>query len=111
MAFSMKPEIMDKTSDARDFYALTKGILAMCEPFGPVHSFKLVHNRGASRVACLIELESPKHQPALARELGARVINGTVCLEIPVRHDFEKRSSVVALAPQPAPEEARVAAR
>ena len=111
MAFSMKPEIMDKTSDARDFYALTRGILALCEPFGPVHSFKLVHNRGASRVACLIELESPKHQSALARALGGRAINGSVCLEIPVRHDFEKRSSVVALAPQAAPEEACAATR
>jgi RNA recognition motif-containing protein len=110
MLFAMKPEIMETTSEARDFYALTKSILALCEPFGPVHSFKLVHNRGASRVACLIELESPKEQPALARALGGRVINGSVCLEIPVRHDFEFRSKVVTLAPQPA-FEARAAAR
>jgi hypothetical protein len=107
----MKPEIMDRTSDARDFYALTKGVLAACEPFGPVHSFKLVHNRGASRVACLIELEATKHHLALARALGARAINGSVCLEIPVRHDFEKRPSVVALAPQTNAEEACLAAR
>jgi hypothetical protein len=106
----MRPQIMDGTSDARDFYALTKGILAACEPFGPVHSFKLVHNRGAGRVACLIELEAPKHHSALARALGARAINGSVCLEIPVRHDFEKRS-VVTLAPQPTAEEACLAAR
>jgi hypothetical protein len=109
MAFAMKREIMDTLSDARDFYALTRGVLAMCEPFGPVHSFKLVHNRGASRVACLIELESAQQQPALARALGGRAINGSVCLEIPVHHDFEKRSAVVALAPQPVPAEARAA--
>jgi hypothetical protein len=118
MSLAMKPEIMDKTSEARDFYALMKGILAICEPFGPVHSFKLVHNRGASRVACLIELESPKQQPALARALGARAINGQVCLEIPVREDFEGKSkvaTVTALAQPPASSlslfEARLAAR
>lgn len=107
----MKPELIEKASEARDFYALTKGILAMCEPFGPVHSFKLVHNRRASRVACLIELESAKQQPALARALGGHAVNGSVCVEIPVRDDFEARSKVVALAPQPAPVEARLAAR
>jgi hypothetical protein len=112
MGRAMKPEIMETTFEARDFYALTKGILALCEPFGPVHSFKLVHNRGASRVACLIELESPKQQPALARALGGRAINGSVCLEVPVGRDFESRNSkVVAIAPQSASMEARVAAR
>jgi hypothetical protein len=84
----MKPEVVDKLSEARDFYALTKAVLSMCEPFGPVHAFRLVHNRGAARVACLIELESPKQQPALARALGARVANGAACLEIPVDKDF-----------------------
>ena len=101
---------METTSEARDFYALTKYILARCEPYGPVHSFKLVHNRGAGRVACLIELESPRQQPALARALGGRSISGSVCLEIRVRQDFEMRNRVVALAPQGAIE-ARVAVR
>ena len=88
---------MERTREARDFYALTKGILAVCEPFGSVHSFKLIHNRGASRVACLIELDSPQQQAALARALGARAINGQVCLEISVRHDFEAGRKVVTL--------------
>jgi hypothetical protein len=52
-----------------------------------------VHNRGASRVACLIELESAKQQAALARALGARVLNGAACLEIPVEKDFEAAST------------------
>jgi len=85
----MKPEVAQKLSDAQDFYGLTKAVLSMCEPFGPVHAFRLVHNRGAARVACLIELESPRQQPALARALGARVLNGgAACLEIPVDKDF-----------------------
>jgi len=84
----MKPEVAQKLHEARDFYALTKAVLSMCEPFGPVHAFRLVHNRGAARVACLIELESPKQQPALARALGARVANGAACLEIPVDKNF-----------------------
>ena len=100
-----------RVSEARDFCALTKGILGLCEPFGPVHSFKLVHNRGANRVACLIELESAKQQPALARALGGTTVNGSVCLEIEVGHDFEaKTNAAVAVAQQP-PYEARVAAR
>lgn len=101
---------MESPSQARDFYALTKGILALCEPFGPVHSFKLVHNRGVSRVTCLIELEAPGKQAGLARALGGRSINGSVCLEIPVAREFEASRKVVAVAPQPA-FEARAAAR
>src|SRR5687767_15222226 len=93
----MKPEVADKLAEADDFYALTKAVLAMCEPYGPVHAFRLVHNRGAARVACLIELESPKQQTVLARALGARQLNGAACLEIPVDrafgapHEFEPR--------------------
>jgi len=97
----MKPEVAEKLSDAQDFYALTKAVLSMCEPYGPVHAFRLVHNRGAARVACLIELESPKQQPALARALGAKVLNGAACLEIPVDKDFGSPCKVVALQ-QPA---------
>ena len=84
----MKAEVMAKLADARDFYALTKSILVLCEPFGPVHSFRFVHNRGALRVACFIELEHEKQQALLARELGVSSVNGALCLEIPVRKDF-----------------------
>ena len=96
----MTKELLENTAQARDFHALTKSILELCEPFGPVHSFKLVHNRGVGRVACMIELESPKEQPGLARALGGRTINGAVCVEIEVRRDFEARGRrVVAIAP------------
>jgi hypothetical protein len=105
----MKPEVAQKLCEAHDFYALTKAVLAMCEPCGPVHAFRLIHNRGAARVACLIELESPKQQPVLARALGARVLNGAVCLEIPVDRGFGAARSMAAMAPQPSLE-ARVAA-
>jgi hypothetical protein len=107
----MASALIETTSQARDFCALTKGILALCEPFGPVHSFKLVHNRGAARVACIIELESTREEPALARALGGRSINGSVCIEFGVRRDFEAaaRRRVVAIAPSAAPEN-RIAA-
>ena len=81
-------EVIDTLSEARDFYSLTKRILSLCEPHGPVHSFRFIHNRGAARVACIIELEQPKQHAALARALGARTLNGSVCLEIPVCKDF-----------------------
>ncbi len=97
MGSAMKPDVMDKLHDHRDFHSLTKAVLALCEPFGPVHAFRLEHNRGASRVACFIELESPKQQPALARALGGRAVNGAVCLDIPVRKDFGNQAKVVPL--------------
>src|SRR5689334_12914202 len=84
----MKTEVMEKVRGARDFHALTGALLALCEPFGAVHAFKLVHNRGAGRVVCFIEMESPKQQPALVRSLGAKVIDGAACLDIPVEEDF-----------------------
>ena len=87
----MRSDLIEQARGARDFYALTKGILALCEPYGPVHSFKLVHNPGAGNVACIIELELQKQQPALARAIGGRALNGSVCIEIPVRKDFETR--------------------
>ena len=107
----MTKELLENTAQARDFHALTRGILELCEPFGPVHSFKLVHNRGAARVACIIELESTKDERALARALGGRSINGSVCVEFEVRRDFEgaARRRVVAIAPSSAPE-TRIAA-
>jgi hypothetical protein len=92
----MKPEIAEKLAAARDFYSLTRAVLSMCEPFGPVHAFRLTHNRGRARVACLIELESPKQHPALARALGARTLNGAACLEIPVDRDFGTQNEAQA---------------
>lgn len=79
---------MEQLRDTHDLYSLTKAVLELCEPYGPVHSFKLVHNRGAARVVCFIELESQKQQPALVRGLGAKVINGAACLDVPVAEDF-----------------------
>jgi hypothetical protein len=84
----MRTDVIEQLRDAHDLYSLTKGVLGLCEPFGPVHSFRLVHNRGAARVVCFIELESPKQQPALVRALGAKVIHGSACLDIPVSEDF-----------------------
>ena len=97
----MRPEVANQLRGAHDLCSLTKGVLALCEPFGPVHSFRLVHNRGAGRVVCFIELESPKQQPALVRALGAKVINGSACLDVPVGEHFGAASeagvSVAAL--------------
>lgn len=98
----MKPDVADKLGAADDFYTLTKAVLAMCEPYGPVHAFRLIHNRGASRVACLVEMESPKQQTVLAKALGARQLNGAACLDIPVRKDFGGTINVAALRSEPA---------
>ena len=87
---------MEQLREARDICSLTRGVLELCEPHGPVHSFKLVHNRGLARVVCFIELESPKAQPALVRALGAKVINGTACLDIPVGGDFGRAYKTVS---------------
>ncbi len=106
----MNAEMLEKARGARDFASLTEEILAACEPFGPVHSFKLVHNRGKNSVACIIELESQKQQPALARALGARDLNGAVCFEIPVSRAFESGSRLVGMAAEPA-YQAQVATR
>jgi hypothetical protein len=84
----MKPEVLDSLTEARDFYSLTKAVLELCEPYGPVHAFRMTHNRGIARVACLVELESPKQQERLVRALGARTVNGAASLEIPVNGEF-----------------------
>jgi hypothetical protein len=84
----MTPEVIQRLREAHDLHTLTRDVLGLCKPYGPVHSFRLVHNRGAARVVCFIELESPKQQPALVRALGAKVINGSACLDIPVSEDF-----------------------
>ncbi|HUQ75810.1 MAG TPA: RNA-binding protein [Burkholderiales bacterium] len=93
----MRPDLANQLRHAQDLYSLTKGVLGLCEPYGPVHSFRLVHNRGAARVVCFIELESPKQQPALVRALGAKVINGSACLDIPVTEDFGGGDRITAL--------------
>jgi hypothetical protein len=93
----MRPEVMERLREAHDLYSLTKGVLGLCQPHGPVHSFRLVHNRGAGRVVCFIELESPKQQPALVRALGAKVIDGLACLDIPVSEDFGDDCKIAAL--------------
>ena len=98
---------MQRLREAHDLHTLTRDVLGLCQPYGPVHSFRLVHNRGAARVVCFIELEWPKQQPALVRALGAKVINGAACLDIPVSEDFggAERAvpvSVAALRHQPA---------
>ena len=80
----MKPEVLDTLGGARDFPTLTKAVLDLCEPFGPVHEFRMVHNRRAARIFCFVELESPKQQTAMVRALGARSVNETACFEIPV---------------------------
>jgi hypothetical protein len=98
----MKPDVAGKLGEADDFYTLTKAVLAMCEPYGPVHAFRLIHNRGASRVACLVEMESPKQQTVLAKALGARQLNGAACLDIPVRRDFGGAIKVAAIRSEPA---------
>ncbi|HYY60688.1 MAG TPA: RNA-binding protein [Burkholderiales bacterium] len=94
----MRPEVMEQLREAHDIYSLTRGVLDLCEPYGPVHSFKLVHNRGAARVVCFIELESQRQQPALVRALGAKVINGSACLDIPVGEEFGGAYKVAPLA-------------
>jgi hypothetical protein len=94
----MKPQILQMLRDARDFTALTGAVTAMCEPFGPVHSLRLIHNRRAGRVACFIELELPRYHAALAHALGANTLSGSVCLDVPVGADFGTKARVVALA-------------
>jgi len=95
----MKTEVMERLRGARDFHALTGALLSLCEPFGPLHALKLVHNRGAGRVVCFIEMESPKQQPALVRALGAKVIDGAACLDVPVDEDFGAADEVTPTLP------------
>ena len=52
------------------------------------------------QVVCFIELESPKQQPALVRALGAKVINGSACLDIPVSEDFGSDPRLAPLPPR-----------
>ncbi len=84
----MKPEVLDTLGEARDLYSLTKAVLELCEPYGPVHSFRLIHNRRAARVACFVELESLKQQTVMVRALGAKSLNEAACFDIPVNPEF-----------------------
>lgn len=95
----MKTEVMEKLRGARDFCALTRSLLGLCQPYGPVHALKLVHNRRAGRVVCFIEMESPKQQPALVRALGATVMEGSACLDIPVEDDFAASEEIDSALP------------
>jgi len=97
----MTPEVMQRLREAHDLYTLTRDVLGLCRPYGPVHSFRLVHNRGAARVVCFIELESSKQQPALVRALGAKVINGAACLDIPVNEDFGSDARLASMPVRP----------
>jgi len=85
---AMNQDVLDSLNGAQDFGELTQGLLAVCERYGQVHSLRLTHNKRAGRVSCLIELDSPKLQPALKRALGATGLEDSVYLEIPVRDDF-----------------------
>src|SRR5437868_6320368 len=104
----MTPEVMQRLREAHDLHTLMRDVLGLCRPYGPVHSFRLVHNRGAARVVCFIELESPKQQPALVRALGAKVINGSACLDIPVAEEFGGGFRVAPLHMQSRREAAQV---
>jgi hypothetical protein len=46
----MAPDLLESASQTLDFCALTRDILALCEPFGPVHSFSLC-TTGARRAS------------------------------------------------------------
>ena len=97
----MKPQVLEQFRDAQDFGELTRAVLSLCEPFGPIHSFRLVHNKRARRVACSIELDSPKLHAALIRALGAYDCGGVVYLDIPVSSEFGGAKKTFA---QPTPE-------
>jgi len=96
----MKPEVLDTLGEARDFHDLTKAVLDLCEPYGPVHALKLVHNRRAARVACFVELESPKQQSVMVRALGAKAVAEAACFEIPVNPAFLSGAEASAEATQ-----------
>ncbi len=84
----MKPEVLDTLEGARDLRALTQAVFDLCEPYGPVHSLQVVHNRGLARVACLVELESGRQQSAMVRALGAKAVHDAACFDIPVTQGF-----------------------
>jgi hypothetical protein len=84
----------------QDFGELTQALLAECEPYGQIHSLQLTHNKRAGRVACVVELDSPRHVPALKRALGITTgLGGSVYLEIPVHADFARADAAPELDP------------
>src|SRR5258707_10301388 len=94
----MNSHILDRLCDAQDFGELTQALVAVCEPFGRIHAVQLTHNKRAGHVSCLVELDSPKLQPALKRALGATGFDGSVYLEVPVRDDFAHADAAPDLA-------------
>ena len=84
----MNPRVLEKVKDAPDFLALTEAMMGLCEPFGPIHAMRLVHNKRAHSVTFQIELDSPKRHAALSRELGVTGSGDSVCVALPVRPDF-----------------------
>jgi hypothetical protein len=84
----MKPEILSELQHARDFASLTEIVLVVCAPFGPVRAFSIAHDHAARLASCLIEMESVEQHPAMAAALGATLVSGAVCLEIPVDSSF-----------------------
>ena len=94
----MKTDLLERLRNAQDFGELTQALLAECEPYGQVHSVQLTHNKRAGRVSCVVELDSPRHLPALKRALGTTGLGGSVYLEIPVREDFARTDAAPDLA-------------
>ena len=96
----MRSDILDLLRDSQDFGELTQALIAVCEPYGQIHSLQLTHNKRAGRVSCVLELDSAKQLPALKRALGATGLDGSVYLEIPVRGGFARADTeAVEVAP------------
>lgn len=97
----MKSTILSELQHARDFASLTEIVLVICAPFGPVRAFSIAHDKVARLVSCSIEMESAKQHPAMARALGATLVSGAVCLEIPVDSDFVSSRRRRLISPVP----------
>jgi hypothetical protein len=94
----MGSDVLDQLREAQDFGELTQALSAVCESYCQIHSLRLTHNKRAGRVCCLIELDSPRQQPALKRALGATGLDGSIYLEIRVRDDFARVASEAVAA-------------
>lgn len=95
----MNTEILNELQRARDFVSLTETVLAICSPFGPVHSFRVTHNKAAGRVSCFIELDSVTQHSRMIRELGATLVSGVVCFEIPMGPHFVAYKQMQLVSP------------
>ena|SRR5260221_14402825 len=94
----MRSDVLHLLHDAQNFGELAQALSAFCEPYCQIHSLQLTHNKRAGTVSCVIELDSPKQQPALKQALGAAGYGGSVYLEIPVRDDFAHVESDAVVA-------------